>query len=246
MRGEKRKEGRWREYKEGEDKGGKEGEAWGREGVERKGGTRRRWKKTIQSKVGVSTQNSMLERLDNHIHSSESPGNSPVTPSKQAKAFRRRSLRAAFALKSNKYKELTPSRERVEGPWRLSRNIWRKKNIKELLACVTGLRFPGSWACFRESCAARETTPRPKQIVTMVLQHPGARAEEDRQQAEHADFSTQGRHSPPNSVHMAGGNREVRRQGWSQSDEYILYPSGEEASSIQRDYRTMYLQTSPF
>jgi hypothetical protein len=37
----------------------------------------------------------------------------PITPSKQAKTFRRRSVRAASVPKSNKYKELTPGRERV-------------------------------------------------------------------------------------------------------------------------------------
>jgi hypothetical protein len=48
------------------------------------------------------------------------------------------------------------------------------------------------------------------------------------------------------TFHVTGGNRELKSRGWNQPDEYILYPSGKEASSDQRDYRIMYLQTSPF
>lgn len=62
----------------------------------------------------MSTQNTVLEQLVNHMQRSKLPESRPNNDFQTGKRHSgKRSVRAAFVPKSNKYKELTPSRERV-------------------------------------------------------------------------------------------------------------------------------------
>lgn len=93
-----------------------------------------RGSKTIAWETGVPTQTTVLAQLDSYKPSSELPENSPITPPKETKTFRRRKIRAGFVPNSDNYKEFASSRERVRVHEDYLVTILEKRIIRKLLA----------------------------------------------------------------------------------------------------------------